>query len=101
MIAIKTIDRIPDGCNDNCICNHDGWCYAIHTNNGEGFDYQAAQDIRPHNCPLSSIDIVTCPDCIHCDTAPMTRNLAWCKLHNIACVKDHYCADGRRRPDES
>lgn len=55
MIAITTIDTIPEGCNDNCICCHDGWCYAIHTGNGDGFDYQEAQQIRPYNCPLVKI----------------------------------------------
>lgn len=52
MVGIKTIDKIPEGCNDGCICCHDGWCYAIHTGDGTGFDYQAAQMIRPYNCPL-------------------------------------------------
>lgn len=52
MIAILTIDKIPKNCNDNCICNHDGWCYAIHTGDGTSFDYQEAQNVRPLNCPL-------------------------------------------------
>jgi len=52
MVGIKTIDKIPESCNDGCICCHDGWCYAIHTGDGTGFDYQAAQMIRPYNCPL-------------------------------------------------
>ena len=52
MIAIVTIDEIPKNCNDNCICNHDGWCYAIHTGDGTSFDYQEAQNVRPLNCPL-------------------------------------------------
>jgi len=55
MLAIKTIDKLPDGCYDNCICCHDGWCYAIHTGDGTNFDYQAAQQIRPYNCPLELI----------------------------------------------
>lgn len=56
MLLIKTIDRLPSGCYDDCICCHDGWCRAIHTGDGTGFDYQAAQDIRPYNCPLEIVD---------------------------------------------
>lgn len=56
MLVIKTIHRLPSGCYDDCICCHDGWCRAICTGDGNGFDYQAAQDIRPYNCPLEITD---------------------------------------------
>ena len=52
MLIITTINEMPKGCYDNCICNHDGWCYAIHTSDGSEFDYQEAQPVRPYNCPL-------------------------------------------------
>lgn len=102
MLIITTMDKMPKGCYDNCICNHDGWCHAIHTNDGSEFDHQEAQPVRPYNCPLKieKEEVVHCRDCKY-NSLPETSGNALCeKLYGMT-DPDGYCSLAERKDSYS
>ena len=96
MIAIKTMEEMPESCNE---CRMKRKCE-------QGFAGGWREDKRAYDCPL--IDIVTCKDCNHHEAILAAKNtdgskkvLHICQRHGNIVSEDYYCADGAREEEPS
>ena len=50
---------------------------------------------------IDAVEVVRCKDCKHSEEALLPDKELWCKVKDTFCTSDWFCADGKRRDDES